>query len=553
MCRVTRVKRKEMEVHKRAMCPMRLVCCEFCVRIVRACGVNAHLEECEEFVVVCPNRCEGMGEVNQLKRSELVHHLDKVCPFQKVECFHCGVKMERRYLGDHETNSCPMRKLKCKFCSRVVAANDMSTHLDVCDEIIIHCPNGCLVNRMKRKDISVHLAKKCPLEKVNCPYSGFGCRERLKRTLVENHEKEFSHIHIKLSNQHFIKIQKEQTAKIESLKKENQKLCSKLNAVSTKNPPCRGRIEWNIHHIARIIENEESVYSNPFYVGLYKMQASLEFENGKLVLFIHILIGQWDEDLTWPLRYRYLVVLHTSENDKQNFTHSHKISEDDLLKHPICFERPKQIQSIGFGLSNFISFGQFLEGRFIREDSVKLEITIQKIDVKSRMFNLFQSDIPGLRNSILNLDKQLASLRLGHLKWEIHPAKNRIETEEFIISSPIFYAGFYKCQCQIEYNYRISRYVACYIYFLKGKWDEALAWPVKGRLTFTLVNRENEEKNLSSVILRDDSNGNDFGNSPSTQTSGYGIPEFITKSDLLDSQYCLYNSIILDIKFEIYT
>ena len=557
MCRVTRVQRGEMETHKREVCPKRFVGCEFCVRRVRACEVNAHLEECEEFVILCPNMCDGTGELTQLKRKELVYHLGEVCPFHKVECYNCATGVERRYLEDHEANLCPMRKLKCKFCFRVVEAFDMSTHLEVCNEILIPCPNYCPEvqgNKLKRKNLSSHLSQKCSLEKVSCPYSEVGCGKKLKRTSVENHEKEFSHIHIKLTNQHFIKIQKEQTANIELLKRENQKLRASLDSVvSAHNPPCRGGIEWNIYHIGKILQNEESVYSNPFYVGFYKMQASFDFEDRKLGCFIHILSGQWDEDLTWPLRYRYCIVLHKSENGKENFIQSHKISENDMLKHIECFQRPNKYQSVGFGLSNFISYSQFLDGKFISNDSVKMEITIETVDTKSRIFNLFQSDIPGLRNSIVKLDKHFASLKLGQLIWEIHKVNKTVEKGEFILTSPIFYAGFYKCQCQVEFNYRVSRYIACYIYLLKGKWDEALAWPIKGKLTFTLVNRENREKNLSFVILRDDSNGENFGNNPSNETSGFGIPGFIPKYDLLDPKYCLGDSIVLEIKFEVFS
>ena len=551
ICRVTRVERREMEKHKREVCPMRLVCCEFCAKKVRACGVNAHLEECDEYIIVCPNGCNRMGKVTKLNRRELVHHLEEVCLYQKVECCNCCEEMERRYIEDHETNSCPKRKLKCEFCTQVVDALDIIKHLEVCDENFVQCSNGCLANKFKRKNLSEHLAENCPLERVNCPYSEFGCKERFKRKLVENHEKEFSHIHIKLTSQHFIKIQKEQSVDIESLKKDNQKLRAKLDVGSTRNVPYRGGIEWNINLIGRILENKERIHSDPFYVGLYKLQVSLDFSCSELVCLIYILSGQWDEDLTWPLRYKYRILFYTPEKGK--FTLSHKISDDDLLKHSECFQRPTNIPGVGFVLPNFITYSQFLEGGFIYKDSVKLEIIVEKIDAKSRILNLFQSDIPGLRNSILKLDKQLASLKMGHLRWEIQSAKCKIEAAEFILSSHTFYAGFYKCRCQLEYNSRVSRYVACCIYCLKGKWDEALEWPIKGKLTIALINREDEAKNFSLVILRDDSNGNNFGTNPSTETSGYGIKEFCLKPDLLDEKYCLDDSIILDIEFEVYT
>ena len=87
--------------------PQRELKCEFCGGAVRACEMNPHLGECEEFPVDCPNGCEAAGETGsgQVKRGAVSLHLAE-CPLQRVKCpyreYGCGEEMERRQLDLHE-------------------------------------------------------------------------------------------------------------------------------------------------------------------------------------------------------------------------------------------------------------------------------------------------------------------------------------------------------------------------------------------------------------------------------------------------------------------
>ena len=104
---VVRVERRQLAQHEREFCSQRELKCEFCGGPVRACGMNPHLEECEEFPVDCPNGCEAAGETGtgQVKRGALPLHLSE-CPLQRVECpyreYGCGEEMGRRQLDLHE-------------------------------------------------------------------------------------------------------------------------------------------------------------------------------------------------------------------------------------------------------------------------------------------------------------------------------------------------------------------------------------------------------------------------------------------------------------------
>ena len=104
---VVRVERRQLAQHEREFCSQRELKCEFCGGAVRACEMNPHLGECEEFPVDCPNGCEAAGKTGtgQMKRGAVPLHLTE-CPLQRVECpyreYGCGEEMERRQLDFHE-------------------------------------------------------------------------------------------------------------------------------------------------------------------------------------------------------------------------------------------------------------------------------------------------------------------------------------------------------------------------------------------------------------------------------------------------------------------
>ena len=56
---VVRVERRRLAEHERKYCSQRKLKCEFCGGAVRACEMNPHLRECEEFPIDCPNGCEA--------------------------------------------------------------------------------------------------------------------------------------------------------------------------------------------------------------------------------------------------------------------------------------------------------------------------------------------------------------------------------------------------------------------------------------------------------------------------------------------------------------
>ena len=258
------------------------------------------------------------------------------------------VKMERRLIPEHMRDSCPMRKVVCEFCEGEVKAREMNPHLKDCVEFPLPCPNGCSregedgVRELKRKDIPVHLDNLCPLHKVQCSYWDHGCKEEMERRHTDTHEREFLHIHFKLSMtdlQHELSIANEKIAVQESQVAILEKQIASLTTTLLSQLPT-GRLEWNIEGVKQKIQNRDYIFSDPFYVGLYKCQGCINLTwGGEVGGCIYIMKGDFDDKLHWPIRYKYSFVLINQINSKDNLVKSVEATKEDLEKYPDCFKR----------------------------------------------------------------------------------------------------------------------------------------------------------------------------------------------------------------------
>ena len=380
--------------------------------------------------------------------STAVNHLES-CPYLPTACpLGCVclegeregqvARLERRHIPGHVRDSCPLRDVTCEFCEREVKESEMNPHLKDCEAFPLPCPNGCAregedeVREVKRRDLTVHLDTQCPLLKVQGPYRDHGCREEMERRLTDTHEREFLHIHLKLSmtemklklnestllmNESTLRLQHEldtanerityqelqftdslnattklltdrvadqefqlnaATVRIASLEKQNsnkdQKITSLITALSYLHT---GRIKWNIQGVKQKIQNEETTYSDPFYVGLYKYLCRIDWD-WNVRVFIHIMRGDFDDKLHWPIRYKCAYVLINQSNSKDNFVRSGEVTKSQLEGSPECFKRPTDNGNRGY-VHLFISYTKILGVKYCKQDSITLHISVEPL------------------------------------------------------------------------------------------------------------------------------------------------------------------------------
>ena len=283
------------------------------------------------------------------------------------------MKVERRFLAKHQKDSCPMRELVCDFCSdKTVKASEMNSHLEICEYFSIPCPNNCGFDlessgQVTRKCVLSHLANECPLQQVECPYLEYGCEEKMERRHMDHHERDFTHLHFKLTMVGMKKIIEKQAERIEKLE----------TAITTLLPSWK--FMWKITGINEKIHNKESSFSDPFNVGLYKCQVQIKWqtERGHIGCYICVMKGDFDDKLLWPFRYKYKIVLFNQNEKGNNHVWSEDISNSHLVKYPSSFNKPTQLRSKGFGIASFIPQLLVLKDLYCRDDCITIGIEVE--------------------------------------------------------------------------------------------------------------------------------------------------------------------------------
>ncbi|XP_064389745.1 TNF receptor-associated factor 5-like [Halichondria panicea] len=103
-CGTSGLLRKDLEHHRKQVCPNRIVHCELCnkegkILII----VGRHKRFCPNVVSACPNKCN-----EKLKRKDIKKHRNE-CTLEKVDCpfreAGCEVRLLRKDISEHETTS----------------------------------------------------------------------------------------------------------------------------------------------------------------------------------------------------------------------------------------------------------------------------------------------------------------------------------------------------------------------------------------------------------------------------------------------------------------
>ena len=261
--------------------------------------------------VQCPKAykgCQWKGEFSKVKK-----HLNQEptpnrqltgCQFYKVHCLHCRELVRRAYMQDHQNNRCLKRPFTCKRCGHESNYADITkNHEATCSKIKIPCPKGC-GQRLFRMNVESH---KCPEDVLDCTFKYAGCDGTFKRKNRESHMKSNKFIHDGLRK---------------SLKDERrlQESLVLAHAASVANDPPSPLIcpaELTLSNFNKYEPGNEDWYSTPFctHSGGYKLclkagVRSRDDGGGKYVtLNLLLMKGRFDENLRWPLKAKFKVVL----------------------------------------------------------------------------------------------------------------------------------------------------------------------------------------------------------------------------------------------------
>ena len=373
--------------------------CPVCRKEMGGFSQNYHIKrEVKGLHIYCTNKekgCQWQGELNNIN-----NHLGNSdgCRFQEVRCSNeCGKMIQRRCLTSHVKTECPHRKINCQYCHDTGEHQFIEgRHKEQCPKLPLPCPNKCEVGSVPREDMEAH-RKECPLEIIQCEYYSVGCkRVKLARKDKEEHDNEKMKEHLMMTNHELMDTKTQLVAALNQI--------TNLTAILIKSPnsndnhvnirsvhldsmatmfKCGNQVcPVTIKMTGYSIKNKDGVgwYSDPFYSHNkgYKMCLRVDAAgngDGKgthLSVYLCLMKGPHDDELTWPLRKKFEVKLLNQISDSEH--HSITISYDDnqVTKH--------NTSSNGWGYHQFISNGNLLitsthACQFLKDDCLFFQVT----------------------------------------------------------------------------------------------------------------------------------------------------------------------------------
>ena len=301
--------------------------------------------EVKELHIYCTNKekgCEWQGELNYIN-----NHLGNSdgCQFEEVKCSNeCGKMIQRQFLTSHVETECPRRKVNCQYCHDTGEHQLIEgQHKEECPKLLLPCPNNCEVGSVLREDMEAH-RKECPLEMIECEYYSVGCkRVKLARKDLEEHDNEKMKDHLMMTKNELAttKTQHNETkAQLDAALKQINNLRAMLvyrthldSMVTMWKVSCPVTIKMTAYKDRK--ENQMKWYSIYFYTHKkgYKMRLNVDAdghgdgESTHLSVFLYLMRGLYDDELTWPLRGEFEIKLLNQISDSEH--HSVMVVYDD--------------------------------------------------------------------------------------------------------------------------------------------------------------------------------------------------------------------------------
>lgn len=99
------------------------------------------------------------------------------CGYEPLYCENkCGMKVQRRHLGQHKLGECAKRLVACRYCNKEFVFDTLGAHHAKCGRFPVACPHRCETAVLPREDLEVHLKDHCTTHLLSCTFKDAGCR-----------------------------------------------------------------------------------------------------------------------------------------------------------------------------------------------------------------------------------------------------------------------------------------------------------------------------------------------------------------------------------------
>ncbi|XP_023698020.1 TNF receptor-associated factor 6 [Paramormyrops kingsleyae] len=139
-------------------------------------------------------RCPNSGCSQKMELRQLEDHVAQ-CQFATVPCPLCQDVVRKSQLEEHSSRQCPRRPVTCPDCAQTYVYEDGMLHEKLCPLAYVVC-DYCSMELI-RDQLASHCDTDCLKAPVACPFSPFGCQERMPRNDLAQHMQEFTQMHMR--------------------------------------------------------------------------------------------------------------------------------------------------------------------------------------------------------------------------------------------------------------------------------------------------------------------------------------------------------------------
>ena len=248
------------------------------------------------------------------------------------------MKFLRIVLEKHAREECPRRQYSCPHCQEVGEYQERTTtHLEECPMKEVPCPKRQCIRLIPRCDLSNHRLE-CPFEEVCCKYKIIGCKEKILRKDLEQHERD--------TQQHL-------QAAIDTVHQQQ----STLAQLQAK----KALVTYKFTEYAHYKAAYDTVYSPPFCTsrGGYKMRISVHVSgtseaggaHDHISVYAYLEKGENDNLLPWPFTGEVTVELLNQLDDRNHHSKTITFLPDRQSSQRVNDKR----LSRGWGIPRYIS------------------------------------------------------------------------------------------------------------------------------------------------------------------------------------------------------
>ena len=425
----------------------------------------------------CPLRsygCEWTGRQGDVKKHADIETGN--CDYVDIECvYKCGISVQRRNLEHHIQEECPKRPSRCQYCGYEATRELLLTeHEQACKKFPLACPNNCEQSPIERGKLESHLLQ-CPLQEVECGFKAIGCTGAILRRDLQGHMQESSFTHTMLvytfSQTTSEKLKDEVRMVRVELDKRNEAIATLEQKVTGLQLNLQQK-DVQVQELQRQLDSSEQ-----------RMMEKLKKAEDE-VRMVRVELDKRNEATATPeqkvtsLRFDLQQKdVQMQELQRQLDSSKQRMMEMQMRLGTLEANSAATAPSTdGASASSNRSFSQ--SSSFTKAPS--RDLPIEALNTGSRQIAKAPSPHP---NCLSTYDLPIEALKTGpHSHWG----------EAFYTREP-----GYNMQLDVYYRNHSSssrRQLCVYVYILRGKYDEALEWPLKATVALQLIDQTSSYK-----------------------------------------------------------